>query len=101
MDYFKSMQPEPKKCVALVAHGAKVQMRRVQGARFFIGQYMYNNRSINFLKHATFVAKRDVRLITGLDLDKKWLSEFRLRNLTMDITRWDFSLPAIRKAGRN
>ena len=59
-----------KKCVALVAHGAKVQMRRVQGARFFIGQNMYNNRSINFLKHATFVVKRDVRLITDLTLIK-------------------------------
>ena len=48
-EYFKTLTTEEKKPMALVA-----------GAKFFVPERIYNERRINFLKKATFVAKYDV-----------------------------------------
>ena len=56
--------------MALVAKGNKLMMRVVPRARFFVPGTIYNQRKINFLKNATFVAKYDVRLILGFDFEE-------------------------------
>ena len=68
------MHPELKKYVALVSHGTRVQLRPVQGVRFFVSKSGYDNRSVNFLQGLTFVVEKDLRLITSLDLDEKLLN---------------------------
>ena len=35
-DYFRLMRPKLKKYVALVSNGTRLQLRPVQGARFFV-----------------------------------------------------------------
>ena len=76
-------------------------MRAVPGARFFVPEGIYNERRRNFLKNTTFVAKYDLRLILGLDFNEKSIYEFRLKNETVNITIWDFSLPFFRLKGRS
>ena len=61
---------------------------------------IYNERRQNFLQNATFVAKRNVRLILGLDFKEKSIYEFRLKNGTFNMTVWDFSLLLFRIKGR-
>ena len=46
------------------------------------------------------VAKYDVRLVLGLDFNEKSIYEFRLKNETVNMTIWDFSLPFFRIKGR-
>ena len=86
--------------MALVVKGNKLMMRAVPGARFFVPETIYNQKRINFLKNVTFVAKYDVRLILGFDFDEKSIYEFRLKNETVNMTIWDFSLPFFRIKGR-
>ena len=95
-EYFKTLTPEEKNTVALVAKGNKLTIRAIPGARFFVAETIYNQRRINFLKNVTFVAKYDVRLILGFDFDEKSIYEFRLKNETVNMTIWDFSLPFFR-----
>ena len=59
--------------------GLTITLQSVSGAGFFVSKRMYGNRSKNFLTNSTFVAERDVRLITGLDLDEKSIFEFKLK----------------------
>ena len=92
-EYFKTLTTEEKKAVALVAKGNKLMMRSAPGARFFVPETIYNQRRINFLKNATFVAKYNVRLILGFDFDEKSIYEFRLEHEVVNMTIWDFSLP--------
>ena len=99
-EYFKTLTPEEKNTVALVAKGNKLTIRAIPGARFFVEEIIYNQRRINFLKNVTFVAKYDVRLILGFDFDEKSIYEFRLKNETVNMTIWDFSLPFFRIKGR-
>ena len=68
--YFKTLTPEEKKSVALVAKGKKLTIRAFPGASFFAPETIYNERRIYFWKNATFVAKYDVRLVLGFDLKK-------------------------------
>ena len=90
------MHPELKKCVALVSNGTRVQLRLVQGTGIFVSKSAYDNRSVNFLQGSTFVAEKDVRLITGLDPDEKSLYEFKLKSEMQYIRTLDFSLPTFR-----
>ena len=99
-EYFKTLTPEEKKAVALVAKGNKLTIRAVPGARFFVPETIYNERRINFFKNTTLVAKYDVRLVLGLDFNEKSIYEFRLKNETVNMTIWDFSLPFFRIKGR-
>ena len=46
--------------MALVAKGNKLRIMAVPGARFFVPERIYNEKRIQFLKTATFVAKYDV-----------------------------------------
>ena len=84
----------------MVAKGNKVIVRTVLGARFFVPETIYNQRRINFLRNATFVAKYNVRLILDFDFDEKSIYEFRLENEAVNMTTWDFSLPFFRIRGR-
>ena len=68
-------------------------IRTVPGARLFVSETIYNQRRINVLKNATFVAKHDARLVLGFDFDKKSIYEFRLENEAVNMTIWGFSLP--------
>ena len=82
--------------MALVAEGNKLIVRTVLGARFFVPETIYNQRRINFLRNATFVAKYNVRLILDFDFDEKSIYEFRLENEAVNMATWDFSLPFFR-----
>ena len=97
--YFKTLTTEEKKAVALVAKGNKLIVRTVLGARFFVPETIYNQRRINFLRNATFVAKYNVRLILDFDFDEKSIYEFRLENEAVNMRTWDFSLPFFRIKG--
>ena len=98
--YYKTQTTEEKKALALVPKGHKLMMRAVPGARFFVPETIYNQKRINFLKNATFVAKYDVRLILGFDFDEKSIYEFSLKNEAVNMTIWDFPLPFFRINGR-
>ena len=74
-EYFKTLTPEEKKAVALVAKGNKLTIRAVPGARFFVPETIYNERRTIFFKNTTFAAKYDVRLVLGLDFDKKSMKQ--------------------------
>ena len=76
-------------------------MRVVLGTRFFILEKICNERRQNFLKYATFVAKYNVRLILGYDFDELLIYEFRLKNETVSMKTWDFSLPFFGIKGRS
>ena len=79
--------------MALVAKGNKLTIR---------AETLYTERRINFLKNVTFVAKYDLRLILSFNFDEKSIYEFRLKNETVNMTIWDFSLPFFRlKKGRD
>ena len=99
-EYFKTLTPEEKKAVALVAKGNKLTIGAVSGTTFFVPETIYNERKTNFLKNTTFVAKYDVRLVLDLDFDEKSIYEFRLKNETVNMTIWDFSLLFFRIKGR-
>ena len=47
-EYFKTLTPEEKGAVALVAKGYKLTIRAVPGARFFVPKTMYNERRETF-----------------------------------------------------
>ena len=93
------MHPELKKYVALVSHGTRVQLRPVQGVRFFVSKSGYDNRSVNFLQGLTFVVERDLRLITSLDLDEKLLNESKLESKMQYIRTLNFPLLTFRDEG--
>ena len=95
-EYFRSMHPELKKYVTLVFNGTRVQLRPLQGMRFFVLKSACYNRFINFLQGSTFAAERDMRLITHLDFDEKSLYEFKLKSEMQYIRTLDFSLPSFR-----
>ena len=44
------------------------------------------------MKEGAFAVKYNVRLILGFDFDEKWIYEFRLKDETVNMTIWDFSL---------
>ena len=99
-EYFKTLTPEEKKAAVLVAKGNRLTIRVVPDTRFFVKEEIYIEKRQNLFKSTTFVAKHDVRLILGLDFDKKSIYEFRLKNLTVNMTVWDFSLLFFRIKGR-
>ena len=78
--YFKILLPEEEKAVALVAKANKLTIRAVPGTIFFVPEKIYNERRQFFLKNGTFVPKHNLRLILGLDFDKKLIYEFILKN---------------------
>ena len=80
----------------MVAKVNKLTIRAVPGTRFFVPEKIYNEKRQNFFKNATFVAKYDVGLILGFDFDEKSIYESRLKNETVSLTIWDFSLPFFR-----
>ena len=47
-EYFKTLTPEEKKAVALVAKGNNLTIGGVPGARFFLPETIYNERRANF-----------------------------------------------------
>ena len=53
---------------------------------------MYGKRLKNFSRNSAFVTERDVRLITGLDLDEKSIFEFKLKPGWLYLTAWDYIL---------
>ena len=79
-EYFKTLTPEEKKAAVLVAKGNRLTIRVVPDTRFFVKEEIYIEKRQNLFKSTTFVAKHDVRLILGLDFDKKSIYEFRLKN---------------------
>ena len=87
--------------MALVVRSNKLMMWVVPGARFFASETIYNQRRINLLNNATFVAKYDVRLIPEFDFNEKLFYEFRLENEAVNMAIWDFSLPFFRIKGRD
>ena len=97
---FKTLTLEEKKDVAIVAKGSKLTIRAVPCTRPFVPEKVYNEKRQNLLKNATFVAKYNVGLILGFDFDEKSIYEFRLKNETVSMTIWDFSLPFFRKKER-
>ena len=82
--------------MATVSNETRVQLRPVQGARFFVSKSGYDNRYVNLLQGSTFVVERDVRFITGLDLDE---NEFKLKSKMRYIRTLGFSLPTFRDEG--
>ena len=46
--YFKTLTPEEKKAVALVAKDNRLTIRVVPGIRFFVPKRIYNERRKNF-----------------------------------------------------
>ena len=94
--YFQTLTPDEKKVMALVAKGNRLTIRAVPGTRFFVPEKIYDKIRQNLLKNTTFVANYDVSLILGFDFDKKLIYEFRLKNETVNMTIWDFSLPFFR-----
>ena len=79
--------------MVLTAKGNRLTIRMVPGTRFFVSEKIYNKTRQNLFKNTTFVAKYNVQLILGFDFDEKSIYEFRLKNETVNMTIWDFSLP--------
>ena len=77
----------------MVAKGDRLTVTAVPGTRLFVPEKIYDEGKQNFFKNIIFVAKHNVRLILGFNFDKKSICEFRLKNKTINMTIWDFSLP--------
>ena len=91
-EYFKTLTPEEKMTVTLVAEGNRLTIKAVLSTRFFVPEKIYNKIRQNVLKNATFVAKYDVRLFLGFHFDEKSIYKFRLKNETVNGAIWDFLL---------
>ena len=78
--------------VTVVAKGNRLTIKAVPDTRFFVPEKIYNKIRQNFFKSATFVVKYNVRLILAFHFDEKSIYKFRLKNETVNVAIWDFSM---------
>ena len=78
--------------VTVVAKGNTLTIKAVPGTRFFVPEKICNKIRQNFFKSATFVVKYNVRLILAFHFDEKSIYKFRLKNETVNVAIWDFSM---------